>query len=371
MNSLASIESLIASETDPDVRTENLCRLGVALAQVGRIDEASRILEQLRAYLSSRYILRIVIRTMILEALIPYYQDFANLSDRLRRAHVLAVAADVNDLRAEVSVWLAHLNFNFDDFDGFGQNIRDALDRFSLLNYSHRARLVLAIADALQYLGDRKSAMEWYGVARSISRRAHDHGLMVAIEFNRVAMGLSHIRTWRALGRNDKEGVERNWLLELGSVRGLHHGFGAQALLEVLDLCDAHAMEVRESYLEAAQALTRMREAGGLHRCGVSERLIDLEIMWCRAKSGSACPSIDWIEQECDLVMDMKRNEKLVGMRFLSDIVAICGVPFDRAQFNSEILSLAKELDIEYNSLRAAVTPVLDQIALIRGDQHS
>ncbi len=364
-NSLMSIESLMASASDPDLRSEHMCRLGIGLAQIGRIDEASQILEQLRAYLSSSYALIVLIRTMILEAIIPYYRDFLDYSDRLRRAHALASAARIEDLRAEVSVWSAHISFNFDNFDNFHCSLKDAFDRFVHLDYSHRARLSLLIADGLQFLGQRKSAAEWYGIARNISRYVHDHGLMVAIEFNRVAMGLSHIRLQRALGRNYAVEEERNWLLELSSVKNLHHGFGSQALLEVLDLCEAHAMEIQGRYLDAAKRLTRVRDAGGLHRCGVSERLANLEIIWCEVKAGHRTVSIEWIEQEYDVLLAMTQNDRLLAMHFLRDIINAEAISFDQAQIDSMIRDSIERLEGEYQSLTNVLAPIHRDISVV------
>lgn len=364
-NSLTSIESLVASASDPDLRAEHMCRLGIGLAQIGRIDEAYQVLEQLRSYLSSRYVLRVIIRTMILEAIIPYYQDLIDHSDRLRRAHALASAAQIEDLRAEASVWLAHLNFNFNDFDNFESNLKDALDRFVYLDYSHRTRLSLVIADGLQFLGRRELAAEWYGVARNISRHVHDHGLMVAIEFNRVAMGLSHIRVQRALGRVKGSEDERNWLLELGSVRNLHHGFGSQALLEVLDLCDAHAMEMQERYLDAAETLMRVRDSGGLHRCGVSERLVNLEIMWCEVNAGLRSVPIEWVEQEYEDSLVMAQNDRLLAMYFPKDIINREAIGYDQTQMDSIIFDLVKRYDDEHQSLTNILTPIHYNVSIV------
>lgn len=365
-NSLASIESLIASASDPDLRAESICRFGIGLAQVGRIDEASQILEQSRIYLSSRYILRVLIRTMILEAIIPYYRDFIDGSDRLRRAHALASAAELEDLRAETSVWLAHLSFNFDDLLIFGRSLSDALDRFSHLDDAHKARLSLVCADALQFLGRREAAAEWYGVARQVSRNVHDHGLMVAIEFNRVAMSLSYVRIQRALGLVERDEDERNWSFELNSVRSLHYGFGAQALLEIIDLCDAHALEMQSDYLEAADALMRLRGAGGLHRCGVSERLVDLEVMWCRVNARACVPSLDWVEESYKSVLAMTRNDQLLGMKFLSDIINRGGVAFDSTPIDLAILNLVGSLDAERRLLSEVLEPINHALPLVR-----
>lgn len=365
-NSLATIESLISDESNPDRRSENLSRLGVSLAQLGRIDEASQILVQLRSYLSSRYVLRILIRTMILEAIIPYYRDFANYSDRLRRAHALAVAANMVDLRGEVSVWIAHLGFNFDDFQNLSLGLSESIDRFESLDGPHRARLVLIVADALQYLGRDELAAQWYGVARAISRNAHDHGLMVAIEFNRIGMGLSNLRVSRALGQMVNYERQRNWVFELSSIRSLHHGFGAQALYEVLDLCDAFALEAQSKYLEAVDILKGLRRSGNLHRLGVSEHLIDLELMWCEVKAGIYSPSVDQIQEQYERVVGMAANDQALGVSFLKSIIKNYKNEFDATHLDRIAEKVGRAINQERVLLHEAIAPCLDRIESVK-----
>lgn len=361
-NSIASLESAVRSEPNPDVRMENLGRLGISLAQLGRIGEASEILDELRKYLALRYVLRILIRVMILEAIIPYYKDFRNSSDRLRRAHVLAVAADIKDLRAEVAVWMAHLSFNFDDFNTLGLSLHEALGHFEYLDHSHRTRLILVVADSLQYLGQQELASQWYGVARAISRHVHDHGLMVAIEFNRVAMGLSYIRISRALGLTFSEAAKRNWIAEVGSVRNLHYGFGAQALFEILDLCDAFAMEMDGKYLEAIEVLKKLKASGNLHRCGVSDALVDLEVIWCQVEAGVRLLSSEQIQQEYERTRGMSLNDQILAIGFLQDIAKKNKYEFATATFECIADDLASAIDQEWILLRRALSGISDRI---------
>lgn len=344
-SALASLRALVAAAPDPYAKAEALGKVGICLAQLGRIDEANSILQQLRLDYSSGRVPRVSIRIMILEGIIAYYADLIDSSDRIRRACVLARAGKVNDLIAEASVWLAHLAFNFERYSELQHALADALRNFNVLDDSHRARVCLIVADTLQYLADRTAASEWYGAARILSRRAHDHAVMTAIEYNRLGIGLSRIRIDKVLCRPMVEIRHRDWLLELGSVKRLHLGFDVKALSELLDLCDAYTCEICEDYAGAIASLDSIRRAGVAARCGVSDLLLRLEINWCRVKA-----LVNADDEVKDFIDDigleelegLSKNEQLIAIAFLKDLYKKSDLPFNEAiceQLNSAALA--------------------------------
>lgn len=328
-SALAMLRALVDSASSPDAKAEALARVAVCLAQLGRIEEARHILKDLRFEYSTGTFPRVSIRLMILEGVISYYESLVDSSDRVRRAYALAKVGGAVDLQAESSVWMAHLAFNFENYSVFEQSLSDALEGFANLDDSHRARICLLVADTLQYLADRSAASDWYSLARILSRKVHDHGIMTAIEYNRLGMGLSRIRVDRALGCESSSSSYRDWLNELGSVERLHIGFDARALSELLDLCGAYTHEIRGDFARASTILIRIRDSGSSERCGVSDRLLRIEIEWCRFKltglaSQSDRPRVDRTDLEA-----LSQNERLIALPFIRDLLGDDHLLFD------------------------------------------
>ena len=352
--------------SNPVSRAEASAKLGVCLAQLGRCEEAKEILDRLRAEYPSGSVPRITIRTMMLDGVIPYYDNLEDSSDRLRRACALATAAGISDLTAEAHVWIAHLGFNFERYAEFGRSIEYALTAFSCLDNSHRARACLLIADGLQYIGERLRANEWYSLARALSRRVHDHALMVAIEYNRLGMGLSRIRVEWAISAMTGPAVARNWLLEIESVRGLHAGFRARALNELLDLCDAYAHEARGQYRIAADLLDRLRLSGNVGRTGVSESLLELELQWCRVMADDCVGQDSFSPVSLDAVDSLSENEKLMGLFFVRSLAAQNGSTIDEQRFIDMLESSTMAFHKSCNEICEALAFVDDCLPSIK-----
>lgn len=320
-SALETLKASASAASGPGSRAEALAKVGVCLAQLGRTDEAASILSELRLGFSAAQYPRVSIRLMILEGVVSYYESLGDSSDRIRRAKALAKMARVPDLQAEASVWLAHLSFNFENYPVLAESIADGLDGFSSMDDSHRARLCLTVADVLQYLAERLDASEWYILARILARRVHDHGLMAAIEYNRIGIGLSRIRVDRVLGRESSDSAQLNWLAELRSVERLHVGLDARALSELFELCGAYSYEASGDFLAAGKVYARIRDSGAAGRCGVSEALLDVEIDWCGAKTGdeAAIQRLSSIDQAA--VTSLPPNEQLVALVLIRDVI--------------------------------------------------
>jgi len=365
-NSLASLQARANAQTDPDRRAEDLARFGIGLVQVGRIDEAAEILTQLRALLAQRYMPRAVIRVMVLEDLIPYYRNLEKGSDRIRRALALANAANLADLRGEAAVWLAHSAFQSENHQEFQTSLASALECFLEMDLSHRGRFCAMVADILQLVGDNDGATEWYAVARDLARQIHDHGLMVAIEFNRVAMGLYRIRTLRAMRRTEGDLFTRNWAVELESLKNLHYGLDTKALWDLFDLYTAYVHEIDGNYKQAIVALEKIQGNGAADRCGVGAPLLQLEIEWCQTRMGSQPIAADRVQAYGQQCMSLPRSEQSLALILLRDIAISAGhgpaVAFGPVEFESALAYL-EEFQL---ALAEAVRDIKPAIAMVR-----
>lgn len=319
-SALERLRSDVAVATTPESRAEARLQLALYLIQLGRVDEAKSNLNEVRNEYSSGRAPRVSIRLLMLEGVVSYYEDLTDSTDRLNRAHALAKAMSLPDLCAEVSVWIAHLAFNFEHYKGLASALHEVFARFDLLGDTLKARACLLVADGTQFLDGAEEAANWYMLARMYARQCHDHAMMTAIEYNRLGMGLSRIRVERALHSEVDGATRRQWLVELESVRRLHVGFDVSALSELIDLCDAYTHELLDEFADAAASLRAIMEKGAAARCGVSDALLTLEIAWCETKSNRIDPSARDLVLNLDSIEALDVNERLLALSFFENI---------------------------------------------------
>jgi hypothetical protein len=322
----------------PDSLTvdESLAKSWIALAQMGQSQQAGVVLQDLRSRYSKGDSPRITIRVLILEAVAWYYDNRRPDSlDRARRALALSTAARISDLAAEAAVWVSHLSFNFDDYALLSSALKTSFEGFECLDAGSRGRVCLVVADSSQFLGHPEIASRWYTVARIFARQAKSRSLIAAIEYNRIVMGLSRLRLERFFPIHVEKRSSKAWIGDLLSIQRLHEGLGVTSLKELLLLCEALAHQADSNFSLAAVAMTQIRSKGAAQTCGLSERMLDLEIDWCRVLSEpasvrdpSVLPTIEELEQ-------WSFGEQVVALRQLDDISRALDLPIDREKIEA------------------------------------
>lgn len=298
-------------------------------AQIGDYAEAAQILHALRAKYADGHSHRISIRLIILEAILWYYRDRHPESfDRARRANILATAFGLKDLEAESAVWIAHFSFNFADYSSLKRSIEFGFVNFGLLTDDIRARLCLVAADSNQFLGSPGDAARWYTLSRVFSRRSGSRAILTAIEYNRVVMALSRLRLERFVSVEITSQLRKSWLAEVASIGNLHQSLGANALRELLLLCESYAYQLEGAFAMAIEPLMQIQLSNSSGVCGMSEEQLALEIEWCRALSdenhelGEVLPTLDELG-------DWPSGAQILGLRQIEEISKRTGRAID------------------------------------------
>lgn len=373
-SALERLRSEVLAATTPEVRAETTLKLAVCLGQLGKIDEARDLLSQVRERFSSGQLPRVSIRLLLAEGVISYYDDLSDSSDRLNRALVLAKAMGLPDMCAEVSVWISHLAYNFERYSTLASALCEAFLGFDLLDDALKARACLLAADGNYYLGKTDVASTWYALARIFSRQGHDHAVMVAIEYNRLGMGLSRIRVERALDFHASAATRRLWLLELESVRRLHAGFDVNALSELIDLCDAYTHELLDEFEKALSSLRTIQEKGAAQRCGVSDALLEMEIAWCESKLTGIGASGLSLNSNLDRIEALGANERLLALSFIGDAneFSVGSIDLERySQMRSDAAAYYQRTISELANALTVTSPHLDPVASMAGLRSS
>lgn len=325
MNGLiALLEDRLSHVPVGALRCSLLAELALARAQAGDLERAEADMRSLRVESESSRLPRFAIFAMICDGVIDYYRNLSPSSyDRIFRASILARAASDNELIALSQVWLAHAAFNFQRWDALDSSLHALDHQIDFLSSQAAARLALTIADIAQYCGNSDSAESWYQRARSLSRVARDHGLLVAIESNRILLKLDRLRVQRAFGSAVAGGSILTMRTELHSLRSIHEGFGSESMVELLLWAEATEHEFSGRYVEAVRALGLLKERGLAGRSAVSLDLVDFELRIFEILSGLGPSDFDFQRS----IESMGDDDALIAIGFLRIFAETPGIP--------------------------------------------
>ncbi|WP_326540155.1 hypothetical protein [Pseudorhodoferax sp.] len=336
---LQHLTDLVESTVDPWRRCLAQIDLGVSLAQMGRLEEADQLLDDLRSVTKDRSSERhdVMVGVVILGGVIDYYKNVNVQSlDRMRRAHALAQALGLKNQSTQASVWLMLFAYNFDNYSVLKTSGEATFAAFSDLSRSLQARACLVVADAAQLTGLFEDCVRWYSYARHFARDVHDHATIVAIENNRLSMGQARLRIERILGLSPQPlSLHRRWALEVESVKLLHYGLGASALEEILLWSQAQLHQMNGQFRDASSLVYEIRRRNAAQRCGTTNELLELEVLWCQAMAGDTVDVTACSVANLDVVERLSLDDQLVAAYFLKDIIRLTHCAIDDARLNA------------------------------------
>lgn len=342
IQSLAEAVESAGSRADRD---EARISWACCAARYGRIEEARAVHDELRSKYQIHSSPRITIGLMILESVILYYSAReASSLDRARRAYLLAEALSQADLAGIAASVAAHYAFSFGDHDTLRRSLSTCFQRYSSLDEVGRARSALVLADGLQFTGDSRAAEIWYQRSRRHALLVHDHATMSAIEFNRLALGLSRERAEYFLARGDRARDRRRWETELESVRSFHAGVMNESLIELLSVCTILVHQVIGNFGAAAQLLLELRKNFSASVTRQSPLSLEIEWRWCKKQSGDY-EDVPWDIDELDheALTGLEEDDRLACYGMLSDLVS-----------RSDHLKLRDEVALHFGNAKTA-----------------
>lgn len=286
----------IAQCSNAEARAIAQASLGIYLARTGRFDDAEGIRAELRSVYGDGRSLRVSVRVMCLEALILYFRDLSLVSrDRVMRADVLATASRDSSLIALTSSWLAHIDFNQNNFDSMARALRQCTEAGGCGDDETDCRVSLVLADALAHAGDLSHARLWYERARQTATRVGDHAYVGALTYNRAAMRVAVLRLQAirsAVSPDDlvfaasKVSSAINYQ-KIACLRSLDH------LLQTAKL-GVHAL--RCEFSDVARIGVALLESGEVPAGSAQEFLLMADVAVALSQLGRLGDSSNWIE---------------------------------------------------------------------------
>jgi hypothetical protein len=189
------IHAKISTSSDLNVRAALVAELGCYLARTGNFESAETLRAELRVGFGDGRCIQVSIMIMCLEALLLYYRDLnPDARDRMARAHLLSGLSRDNHLISLTSAWMAHIDFNLNNFDSMASALETSFNALSSENYAAESRVSIVLGDAFLYAGDIDAAKLWYERGRQAALEYGDQAAIGAMVYNRAALRVAIAR---------------------------------------------------------------------------------------------------------------------------------------------------------------------------------
>lgn len=220
------------------------------------------------------------------EGLMAYFGAFGgDARDRVRRARVVANAANLPALQALADAWLAQMDFVGRDIEGLIDHAQAALAVLQPTDHTATYRVATALASAWSLAAGEAAASPWYGWARQHAIAEGDDAGLAALLYNQTQMRALRIRHAALAG---EPGEAPAALLGIESIGHYDDAVGGSARADLTPLLRGQLLTVQGSFAEAAvllQAQLPAAMAAGLARLGGS---LLADLAWCWANTGDA-----------------------------------------------------------------------------------
>jgi len=225
--------------------------IAIYWARQGRLDDATREVEEVRARYSKNSAVEISIRANLAEALIEYFGNFGTPTiDGVQRAYALSVAAGHNSMRAVCAAWLAQLAYFKLDMRELARFAREALKYSTPSNYMARSRSSLVIAQALHLAGRPDLAKLWYSRSRLSATEDGDDATISALMHNMAWLRMLGLRQAVLSGVGNSQ-LGKQALLSAESTVNLSELTGDSSWYELAPILRAQILSLQDEAIEA------------------------------------------------------------------------------------------------------------------------
>jgi tetratricopeptide (TPR) repeat protein len=277
----------LSRESNIERQAELLARLAAHLARIGRFDDATKKLVELRAGYAKIHTGPATVWIMLAEGLVHLFQEEQlKALDRIKRAQVLGRAMGYHAIIASASAWKAHIELGRSEFAALTESLGLAFENVDANDHDTHTRLAMVLFNALATKGDQVEAQKWFLRAHDRAVKNGDQASIEALLYNRATFGVANLRAaccFHAITPEDISFARS----EMESVRNLQQLVRGTTLRNQLDLWFARLMILEGKFDEAVQCLQEVRTTHPFADTNFDQRFIDLEIAYCLAKSGA------------------------------------------------------------------------------------
>lgn len=272
--------------SDPDVRAGLIAEVACYLARVGQFEEAERLRKELREVYGDGRSIGVSILLMTLDSLLLYFRDLSPAArDRMARANLIAVASGNLRWISLTSAWLAHIDFNLNQFELMDKAIVATLAAISGDDGTAECRLALVLGDAFLFCGQIQSSQRWYERARLAANRLGDQAAVGALTYNRAALRVSRVRLQAIQVPVPLEDVASVWA-EVKSASNYQVIAGTQSLEHLIGSTKVGALILQKSYSQALIGIDDVLSACSVPAASGEWLLLNADRALCLAEVG-------------------------------------------------------------------------------------
>ncbi|MEY4562093.1 MAG: hypothetical protein RLZZ618_1370 [Pseudomonadota bacterium] len=256
-----------------------------ALARCGQLDEARQLLSTLHMQYASRP--HVVMSAWLSwgEGLLSYFSDMGAAShDRMRRAYALSGAARDMPLHALCAAWLAHMDYNEDDFQASARHVGEALRLAAPDDHATRARACLVVAYAYHFAGRFDLGQPWYTRARQHIVADGDDISLSALMHNMTALHAGVVRQTRCTASPGEGRGVSQILMGAESTRNFDRVLGTNALDSLGPILCAQVLSLHERHEEALALYDEHYAHAMAQGLGRMQANLRADMAWCRLR---------------------------------------------------------------------------------------
>ncbi len=342
---------LTARETgDRRIWARSVCRAASHYARQGSADNALTSISAVRSEFKEELKPEVACWLMLAEGILNFFQMNSRMAyDRTQRAYALSKALRITDAIPSCAAWMAHLEFNANQYDRMATHLHEALSTAENDDHQAGARASLVLADAYHFAGSFDEAKPWYARCRLHATAEGDDATLSALLHNVAAFRASNVRLADAFDSVNPDESRRAWL-EAQSAYAYDSAVGTTGLQLLLPLLRGQILAVERKYRESIRLLSSI-DLSSIH-----SRLVPLvyaDIAWCLAGEGQLEESWKAIQKMKPLISSIEERD---------DYAYVCA----RISLTAKACGYTEESELwKDSSLRAICEHRKSQISLL------
>lgn len=293
-------------EDSPSLEGRAICAAELACyyARVGQFEEAESFRLELRQSFGDGRSVKVSVLIMCLEALILYFKDLSpSARDRMVRAKLLSTAWRETRLVAVTSAWLAHIDFNLNQFEAMATSLETCFSAVEADDGSAECRASLVLGDSFLYCNEALHSQRWYERARILANRLGDQAAVGAITYNRAALRVAATRLASLTGLVD-DGAVGFVRAEVNSAVNYQAVARLRSLDHLLKFARIGSLMLEKKYSDALPIISALLGASEVPPKGNERAQLEADCVLCLSATGHYDPRLGNLRSISDSEID-------------------------------------------------------------------
>lgn len=312
---LFRLEEQLLVETDAYRVAELRARRAAYLARIGRFQEASEEIADLRLVFSDGRSGRVTALIMLAEAMVAYFSELASsAADRVARAKLLGHAMKDREVISLAAAWHGFFEFEQSKFQSAIRSVKQAMEFARPEDHAAWSRCAIVLLNCHALCGDTPSSQHWFQEGREHALKDGDQASVEALLHSKAVFGVAWLWSQRTRGVRDPGAIARV-RLEVSSARNLQRLARIEAHASYIELAHARLLILEDKFDEALEALHAISGTGPFPVAHFNQGLLQLETAYCQAALGRV--------NEASAAYESSKSESLSSLDVDDRLVAI------------------------------------------------